>query len=209
MYYLQRSPSDNYRIAADGALSQLVEHRLQRTAAFPVADPVTLQRSTGPQAVVLAAIHIHHLHMLLDGGNGRQKALAIEAIGIQLTRRLIGCSDDHHALLKHHLEQTAQDDRIANIGHEQLIETQYADLFGQLAGKRLQRICGAVEGEQAHMHPTHEVMEMLPPGRGLQAAMEDIHQPGLATPHRSPEIDTGWRRSDSVGLMQRLVTGLQ
>ncbi|MNP62987.1 hypothetical protein D3C76_1583330 [compost metagenome] len=39
------------------------------------------------------------------------------------------------------------------------------------------------------MHPAHEMVEMLAPGRQLQALVELIHQPGLAAPHRPPQVN--------------------
>ena len=57
--------------------------------------------------ITLAAIDADHLHMLLDGGNGGHEAFAVEAVGIQLPRRLVGGGDDHHAAVEQHLEQAA------------------------------------------------------------------------------------------------------
>lgn len=112
--------------------------------------------------MVLAAVDIHDLHALLDSLDGRHEALTIEAIGIQLVWRLIGRGDDDHALLEHHLKQAPQDNRIANISHEQLVEAQHPDLLAQRAGQCLQRIGGSVELVEPDMHPSHEMMKVLP-----------------------------------------------
>jgi hypothetical protein len=56
------------------------------------------------------------------------------------------------------------------------------------------------------MHPSHEMVKVLTPGRDAQALVELIHQPGLAATHRAPEVGAGDLR---VALMQSLVTLLK
>lgn len=91
-------------------------------------------------------------------------------------------------MIEQHLEQTAKDNRIADIADEQFVETQHPYLLGQRPGQGRERVSGAIELEQALMNPCHEMVEMLAPGRQLQAAMEQVHQPGLATADRAPEV---------------------
>src|SRR5690606_36095961 len=62
--------------------------------------------------------------------------------------------------------------------------------------------------EQPAVHPLHEVMEVLAAARHLQAAMEDLHQPGLAAADRAPEIDAAWRVSGvAVQLSVQVIQG--
>ncbi|MNI25031.1 hypothetical protein D3C73_786690 [compost metagenome] len=56
------------------------------------------------------------------------------------------------------------------------------------------------------MHPTHEMMEMLASGRDLQALIKLVHQPGLASPDRPPQVNA---RHVRVACMQRFVAFLQ
>ncbi|MNP17965.1 hypothetical protein D3C76_1104170 [compost metagenome] len=179
------------RLAAAGLRREFPEQRRQRTWRSGLPDEIALQRGAGMQAVILPAIHRNHLHVLLDGGNGRQQALAVEAVGIQLFRRLVGGGDHHHVLLEHRLQQAAEQHGVADVVDEQLVEAQHPHLFRQLAGQGAQRVDGAGELEQAAVHPLHEVMEVLAPGGHPQALVEAVHQPGLAPPHRSPEVDAG------------------
>jgi len=79
--------------------------------------------------VIGATIHINHMHVLHDGIDGRQKTLAIEAVGVQLLRRLVGGGDDHHVMLEEHLEQASQDDCVADITDEKLVEAEHANLL--------------------------------------------------------------------------------
>ncbi|MNN00095.1 hypothetical protein D3C81_1126780 [compost metagenome] len=176
-------------IAARLFTVQLGKDPVQGWGLAGFAHPVALLRGAWMQAVVLLTDHCLHLHVLLDGANRRQEALTIESIAVQLAGRLVGGGDNHHSGLEQHLEQAPENDRVADIVDEQLVETQHANLFGQGPGQGLQGVGGAIELEQTLMHPAHEVVEMLTPGRHLQTTVELVHQPGLAAPHRAPEID--------------------
>ncbi|MCY1178380.1 hypothetical protein D9M73_187270 [compost metagenome] len=143
--------------------------------------------------------------MLFDGLDGRQEALAIEAIGIELPGRLVGGGDHGNALLEHRPQQASEQHGVTDVVDEQLVEAEHPDLFRQFTGQRPQRVRRAGELEQPLVHPAHEVMEVLTPGRDLEALVEAIHQPGLAAPHRAPEVNAG-RLASTV---QRLMTGLQ
>ena len=138
------------------------------------------------QAVILPASHRQHLHMALDCGDSRHEALAVETVAVQLLGWLIGRGDNHHALVEQHLEQPAKNDRIANVVDEQFVEAQHPDLAGELPGQRLQWVGSAVQLKQALVHPRHEMVEMLASAGHGQAAMELVHQPGLATADRPP-----------------------
>lgn len=139
--------------------------------------------------MVLVAGYRQYLHVPLDGSDGRQETLAIEAVAVKLLGWLVRGGDDDYALIEQHLEQAAEDDCITDVVDEQFVETQYADLPGQLPGQRQQRVGGTVELEQALVDPGHEVMKVLTPAGCAQAPMELVHQPGLAPPDRAPEVD--------------------
>jgi len=107
---------------------------------------------------------------------------------------------------KEHLEQPTEDDRVADVADEQLVEAQHANFLRKRFRQRLQRISRAIELEQPDMHPAHEMVEMLAARRHWNAGVEDVHQPGLATADRAPQVDPGRR---AVSATQRLVAGLQ
>jgi hypothetical protein len=104
------------------------------------------------------------------------------------------------------LEQTAENDRVTDVIDEQLVEAQHPHFPAQLTRQRLQRVRDAGELEQALVHPAHEMMEVLTPGRHPQALVELVHQPGLAAANRPPQVNTGDRR---MALMQGFMAGLQ
>ena len=175
-------------IAAGPTCGQLTEGPAEHTGQPRRGDPVTGMGDTWVQAMVFLAVDAHYLHMPLQGGHRRQKALAIKAFGIQQFRWLVGSGHQHHALFEHHLKQAAENDRIADIADKQFVETQHAHLAAQLNGQRLQRIRCTGELKQAPMHPAHKVVKVLTSRGDFQAFVEAVHQPGLATAHRPPQI---------------------
>ena len=188
--------------ADDLPLAQTSE---QLTQGLRLLHPITLHLSAGMQAVILLAVDRHHLHMRLERGDRRQKALAVVAIGIQLIGRLVGGRYQHHTLLNHQAEQAAEQHGIADIADEQLVEAQHTHLTPQLLGQQAQRVSIAGQLELAAMHPLHEVMEMLPPRRHPQGVVEAVHQPGLAAPDRPPEVHA----ERALAAMHSLMTVLQ
>gem|GEM_PF-3560112 len=158
------------------------------------------------QAVIGVPVHAQHLHMPNDGIDGRQKTFAIEAIGVQLLRWLVGGGDDYHAVLEEHLEQPTEDDRVADVADEQLVEAQHANFLRKPFRQRLQRISRAIELVQPNMYPAHEVVKVLAARRHGNAGVEDVHQPGLTTADRAPQVDPGRR---AVSATQRLVAGFE
>lgn len=172
---LQCPTPEQRRLGAGGSPRQLIEHRAQRTIPIRFADPIALLCNAWPQTMIRAPVYIDHFHVLFNRFDRREETLSIEAVEVQLVGRLIGRGHNHHAFIEHHPEQPAKNDCVANVTDEQLIETQHPHLFTQLFRQGTQRIGSAVELEKSDMHPAHEVMEVLPPGRNAQAVMEHIH----------------------------------
>ena len=199
---------DGQRVVAGAfASAQRFEQRGQGAGLARLAYPVALARLAGMLAVILAAVHGNHLHVLLQRGDSGQEALAIVAASVQLVRWLVGGGDQHHAFVEQRTKEPAEQHRIANVADEQFVEAQHADLAGQLAGQHGKRLGGAAQREQAAVHPLHEMMKVLPPRRYLQRLVETVHQPGLATADRPPQVDAqGWLPGCC---MQRVVANLQ
>ena len=142
--------------------------------------------NTRVQPVILDPVHRHHVHVVKNGSDCRCKTVPIEAMTVELFRRLVRGTYQHHAFIEHHLKQTPQNDRVTNVIDEQLVETQHFQFFGQALGQRLERVGSADQLKQTLMNPLHEVMKMLAPGGHPQTLIELIHQPGLAPTHRPP-----------------------
>ena len=112
----------------------------QRTGAFGSGDKVALVNRARMQAMILGAIHRNHLHMRLDRGDRRDKAVAIEAIGVQIIRRQVGGADHYHAFVEHHLEQAPENDASAYVVDEQFRRSTAPALRSPAPCHRTQRI---------------------------------------------------------------------
>ncbi len=89
--------------------------------------------------------------------------------------------------------------------------SRHADFRRQLPRQRRERVRGAAQLELTPVHPTHEMMKMHAPGRYLEMPVEAIHQPGLAAPHRAPEIDpeNGTAPGRNGFVVKRMKTGIE
>ncbi|MNN30842.1 hypothetical protein D3C81_1445030 [compost metagenome] len=125
---------------ADG---QCGEHLIQRAILPGLCHPVSLRADAGVQPVVFPAVHGDHLHVLLDCSDGGHEPVAVETVGVQLIRRQVRGADHDYALFKHHLKQASENDCVADVIDEQLVETQHAHLLAQLPGQCLERVGGA------------------------------------------------------------------
>ena len=110
---------EGYRGVRDGRASgQSAKLGLQWAGLPWRGEPVTLLRRARMQSVVLPTVDANHLHIVADSSNRGLKTLPIETIGIQLLGGLIGGGDQYYTLLKHHLQQAAENDRITDVVDE-------------------------------------------------------------------------------------------
>ncbi len=109
-------------------------------------------------------------------------------------RRGIGRGHQAYAAAKQALQQFAEDHGIADLGHEELVETDDAGLVGQFVGDDFQRIGFPYQGSEAVVHPVHQAMKVIAQlvveGQGLE---KHIHDEGLAPADAAPQIGTPGR----------------
>ena len=72
-------------------------------------------------------------------------------------------------------EQPTEDDRVADVADEQLVEAQHANFLRKRFRQRLQRI-GVPLSWYSRMYPAHEVVKVLAARRHGNASVEDVHQ---------------------------------
>ena len=125
--------------------------------------------------------------------NGRQEAAPLQAVFIKVVRVNVGGGHQGQAAAEQRLHQFAKNHRIADVGHEELIETQNPSALGKAVGYPLQWIGRPAMRLQFAMHPLHEAMKVHPQLAAVrivrwQRFVEQIHQQGLATPNAAPKI---------------------
>ncbi len=145
-------------------------------------------------AVVLGAFGIQLDAVLLQQRDGRQEAVALQAVEIEVFHRGIGRRHQGHALGEQALQQPPQQHRITNVGDEELIQHQHAQLVAPLLGNLGQRIALPLMQVQLLVDAAHEAMEM---GAVLlldrQAVIEQVDQEGLAAAYAAPEVQPLYR----------------
>ena len=110
----------------------------------------------------------------------------VETIG-----RHVGGCHQRHSSIEQAAEQIAQNHRIADVAHEQLVETEDARLARDLVGNEIQRIGAVLVLAQLIVHRLHEAMKvtalLVLEGQRLE---EQVHEPGLAATDAAPEIQS-------------------
>ncbi|MNH10819.1 hypothetical protein D3C79_703090 [compost metagenome] len=141
------------------------------------------------QAVVDPAVDVHHLGVLLDHGDGRQEARALQAVLVQAVRHDVGSSHQRYAVLEQLFHQGAEDHRVGNVRYEEFVETDDLGFFAEALGNDGQRVLLALEGFHFLVHTLHEAVEvrahLLLERQRLE---EGIDQVGLAAPYPTPEV---------------------
>ena len=145
----------------------------------------------GAQPVINATIHIKHLAVALDQFDGRQETGPLQAVAIEILGWNVGGGHQHHTMTEQLLEQGTQQHGIRDVGDEKLVKADDVCLAGELAGDELERIGLTGQPLEFIVHPMHETVEVdaqfaLP----RQAVEKSIHQPGLASAHSAPHIET-------------------
>ena len=154
------------------------------------------------QPEILGGVQLEHLHMLLNLPDGGQEQRAVEPAFIEPPGLHIGGGDDHHAPCEEGLEQAPEDHGVGDVGHREFIEAKQPGLGGQSVGDLRHglvalggpRLAGEAPVVDALVHIGHEGLKMHPPlGLHRRRLEKEVHEHGLAAPHRPPEIDPARR----------------
>ncbi len=168
-------------------LERVLHGRIGRLAKWTVIDLDPLQ---GALAVVHARIDVDHLQMLLQQLDGRQDAVTVQAVRVQVVRMEVGGRDDADAVGEQRLQQAMQDHRIGDIRDVKLIETDETETARDAAAKLVQGVDGALEVLQFPVHLAHELVEVQSRLAGERDGLEKaVHQEALAAAHTTMHVD--------------------
>ena len=165
--------------------------------------PVHRRAGQRAQAVVFLPVRAQHHAVRLQQVDRRQEARALKAILVQVLRRGIGGRHQGDAFGEHALQQARQQHRIADVGDEELVQHQHAQLAACLAHDLRQRIAFARVFAQPFVHAAHEAVEVRAVlaaalavrlvlrhriRRQRQGVVEQVDQEGLAAADFAPVI---------------------
>ena len=177
---------------AAGLGGDLLEGGAQRTLGRGVERGVVdLEPFQRTQPVVGGAVEILHRRVPLEQLDGRQEALALEAVLVEVVGRGVGGRDQRHAAFEQAAQQAAEQHGVGDVGDDELVEAEHAGTRGEALGDRFERIGLALQLLQLGVHAVHETVEVdayLEFER--QAVVERIHQEGLAAPDATPQVET-------------------
>ncbi len=167
-----------------------------------------VQLGVGERAapVVGAGVHVDHLELRVEQLDGRQDALAVQAVRVQVVGLEVRRGDERDAVLEQRQQQPVQDHRVGDIGDVELVEADEPVAQRDAAAELLQRVGHALQVLQLAVHLAHELVEVQAhlalQGHGLEEA---VHQEALAAPHPAVHVDAardGWAHQhlgDGVG----------
>jgi hypothetical protein len=183
-----------------GEALEVVEH--EQVAFLICGRKIGVRLFQVTEAVVRVPCEVEDGQGLVNELDGGQEALALKAVLVQLRRWLVGGEHQRHLVFEQGAQQAMQDHGVADVFHIKLVQTQDTGLAGEFLGHAFQGIALVVQAGQLGMDVLHKVMEMkaafLPAGELLE---KDIHEPGLAAAHSTPEIQACRRR---LGLAYQL-----
>ena len=154
------------------------------------------------QPVVRPRVELDNVEPLAQQPEERQKERAIEPVLVEVVRRHVRRRDDDDAGFEQGREQPAQDHRVGDVAHRELVEAEKGSLARELRGDRADRVFAddfaplarLTPSMQAGVHIGHEAVEMRAPlGADLDRLEEEIHQHRLAAPDRAIDIEAARR----------------
>ena len=101
-----------------------------------------------------------HFQFLIQQGNCRQDAIAVQTIRVQIIGFEIGSGDESHAVGEHGIQKPVQNHGIRDIGHVEFIKTNQLETLGHSFSQFVQWVDRALQFMQFTVHFTHEFMKM-------------------------------------------------
>jgi len=148
------------------------------------------------QPVVGSAGDVGHVEVALEQLDGRQEALPLQAVLVQLSRGHVRSRHQRDAAPEQALEQPPEDHGVGDVRYIQLIEAQQARSARQRLRDVLERGALLPDLRQLRVHLVHEAVKVQAPRvRKRQGLEEQVHQPGLAATHPAPQVQARERRT--------------
>ena len=172
-------------------LGQLVEGRLHGSIGLlPQRHVIQIHVGQRAAAVIGAVVDIDHRQILLEQLNGRQDAIAMQAIGVQAIGMEVGGGHKPYTIGKQGIQQAMQNHRVGDVGHMKLIKTDELIALRHALPQHIQRVLNALQLPKLAVHFAHELVEMQA-GFALNGdcVKKQIHQKTLAAPHPTKHVD--------------------
>jgi hypothetical protein len=139
--------------------------------------------------VVDRPVERDEVEALLQQRDGRQEALALQAVGVEVVRPVVRGHAVHHAAVHGPLQQPSQDHRVGDVVDVELVEADEPVALRDPPGDRVERVLAPLQALHLAVDVAHEVVEMdAALAHQWNRQIEAVHQEALAAPHRAPEV---------------------
>ena len=127
--------------------------------------------------------------MRLEQFDRRQETAALQPVAVQVVGLCVGRRNQGNAAREQAFEEAAEEHGIADVAHEEFVETKDASFTGDVGGNTVQRVGDAVERGEACMDVGHDAVKMIAAlRRQIQRFEEEVHQEGLAAADLAPDV---------------------
>ena len=100
--------------------------------------------------------------LLVEQRDGRQDAVAVQAVRVQVVGPEVGGGDEAHAVVEQRVQQPVQDHRVGDVGDVELVEADQPVALGHALAQFVQRVHRALQVGQLAVHLAHELVEVQP-----------------------------------------------
>ena len=162
-----------------------------RVGLRPIGREVERHLLERAAAIVGAVVHVDHLELLVQQGDGRQDAVAVQAIGVQVVGLEVGGGDKAHAVGEQRVEQAVQDHGVGDVGHVEFIKTNQLVSLGHAHAQHIQRVDRALHVAHLAVHLAHELVKVQT-GFALDRhrVKKAVHQKTFSAPYSAEHVHT-------------------
>ncbi|MNV65253.1 hypothetical protein D3C71_1579420 [compost metagenome] len=141
--------------------------------------------------VIGAVVHVDDFKPFVQQRNGRQDAVAVQTIRIQIVRFEIGGGDKTHTILEQRRQQAVQDHGVRDICDMKLVKADEFVALGNARTEHIQRVYRTLQTSEFAVHLAHELVKVQAhlalEGNRVEKA---VHQKAFTPPHPTVHVHT-------------------
>ena len=146
----------------------------------------------GAHAIVGVAFQRKNLQALVQQGDGGQKAVARQPVGIQFVGGVVGGRHKTDAAVQHSAQHSPQYHRVGNVGDMKLVEADEVVFARQAVGDLRQRVALPFAGLHVRVKAAHELVKVRPHFFfASRVQKKAVHQEAFSASHAAVQVESG------------------